>query len=140
MLLEKEEDSLDFYKGLLKNYTNLKMICTNPDLIVHRGKKEEYCAGMIATIFQKLGGKVIYFGKPYPEIYKFCIKNNERVLVIGDNIRTDIKGANNMNFDSLFITSGIHKEEFLNMPLESYDKILMKYKAKTNYYQERLTW
>ena len=139
-LLEKEEDSLDFYKGLLKNYTNLKMICTNPDLIVHRGKKEEYCAGMIATIFQKLGGKVIYFGKPYPEIYKFCIKNNERVLVIGDNIRTDIKGANNMNFDSLFITSGIHKEEFLNMPLESYDKILMKYKAKTNYYQERLTW
>jgi len=62
------------------------------------------------------------------------------VLVIGDNIRTDIKGANNMQFDSLFITGGIHRYEFLNLPLQNYDKILEKYEVKTNYYQERLTW
>ena len=134
------KDSLDFYKNLLKNYTQLKMICTNPDLIVHRGSKKEYCAGTLAEIFKKLGGKVIYFGKPYPEIYKFCIKKNETVLVIGDNIHTDIKGANNMRFDSLFITGGIHKHEFLNLPLQNYDKILEKYGTKTNYYQEKLTW
>ena len=47
------------------------MVCTNPDLIVHRGSKTEYCAGSVAAIFEKLGGKVIYFGKPYPDIYKF---------------------------------------------------------------------
>ena len=98
----------------------MKKIINNPDDFV-----EESIKGLVNS---------------YPEIYKFCVKNNERVLVIGDNIRTDIKGANNMNFDSLFITSGIHKDEFQNIPLESYDKILMKYKAKTNYYQERLTW
>ena len=138
--LESNEDSLDFYKNLLKNYTQLKMICTNPDLIVHRGSKKEYCAGTLAEIFKKLGGTVVYFGKPYPEIYKFCMKKNETVLVIGDNICTDIKGANNMKFDSLFITSGIHKNDFLNLPLQNYDKILEKYGTKTNYYQERLTW
>ena len=87
-----------------------------------------------------MGGEVIYFGKPYPEIYKFCTNNDEKVLVIGDNIRTDIKGANNMKFDSLFITNGIHKNEFLNLSLENYDKILDKYETKTTYYQERLTW
>ena len=116
------------------------MVCTNPDLIVHRGDTSEYCAGSLAAIFEKLGGKVIYFGKPYPEIYNFCIKRNEKVLVIGDNIRTDIKGANNMKFDSLFITGGIHNKEFLNLSIENYDKILEKYEVNTNYYQEKLTW
>ena len=116
------------------------MVCTNPDLIVHRGKEKEYCAGTLANIFKELGGKVIYFGKPHPEIYNFCTKKNEKVLVIGDNIRTDIKGANNMNFDSLFVTNGIHKDEFLDLELKDYDKILDKYKVKTNYYQNNLTW
>ena len=116
------------------------MICTNPDLIVHRGKTQEYCAGTIAKIFEKIGGKVIYIGKPYSDIYNFCKKGNEKVLVIGDNIRTDIKGANSMKFDSLFITQGIHKEEFNETSKENYDKILEKYKVKTNYYQEKLTW
>ena len=138
--LDNKEDSLDFYKNLLKNYTRLKMICTNPDLIVHRGSKKEYCAGTLAEIFKQLGGKVIYFGKPHPEIYKFCVKKNEKILVIGDNIRTDIKGANNMKFDSLFITNGVHKHEFLHLPLQNYDKILEKYETKTNFYQERLIW
>ena len=116
------------------------MLCTNPDLIVHRGSKTEYCAGSIANIFEKLGGKVIYFGKPYPEIYNFCIKKNESILAIGDNIRTDIKGANKMKMDSLFITGGIHRKEFFNLSIENYDKVLIKYKTKTNYYQERLSW
>ena len=138
--LDSHENSLDYYKDLLKKYIQLKMVCTNPDLVVHRGSERAYCAGTLAEIFKKLGGKVIYFGKPYPEIYKFCIKKDEKVLIIGDNIRTDIKGANNMKFDSLFIMDGIHKDEFLDLQLQDYDKILDKYKVKTNYYQERLAW
>ena len=45
-----------------------------------------------------------------------------------------------MKFDSLLITNGIHKDEFLNLQFQNYDKILRKYEAETNYYQERLTW
>ena len=139
-LFEGHEDSLNYYKLLLKNYTHLKMVCTNPDLIVHRGEKKEYCAGTIAKIFEELGGHVIYFGKPYTDIYNFCIQKNERVLAIGDNIRTDIKGANNMKFDSLFIINGVHKKEFFNIAPKNYDKVLNGYGAKTTYYQERLHW
>ena len=138
--LEEEEKSLEYYKKLLKKFTNIKMICTNPDLIVYRGSKKEYCAGTIAEIFKEMGGEVIYFGKPYPEIYYFCKKKNEKILVIGDNILTDIKGANNMKFDSLFITEGIHKKEFYKLPLKNYESIFKKYKVKTNYYQKELTW
>ena len=109
-------------------------------MVVHRGSSKEYCAGTLAAIFEKLGGQVVYFGKPYPEIYNFCVKKNETILVIGDNIRTDVKGANNMNFDSLFIIGGIHRNEFLNLSLDNYDKVLEKYDVKTNYYQDKLTW
>ena len=45
-----------------------------------------------------------------------------------------------MKFDSLFITSVIHKDKFFDLSLQNYDKILEKYEVKTNYYQERLTW
>ena len=138
--LDSYEDQLDFHKKLLRKYTKVKMVCTNPDIIVHRGLREEYCAGKIAEIFNEMGGEVIYFGKPHPEIYKLCIKKNEKILVIGDNILTDIRGANNMNLDSLLITGGIHKNEFMNLDLKNYDKILDKYGSKTNYYQETLAW
>ena len=139
-LFDDKISSLNYYENLLKKYIKLKMMCTNPDLVVHRGLKAEYCAGSIAAIFEKMGGKVFYFGKPYPEIYNFCIKQSERILAIGDNIRTDIIGASNMKFDSLFITGGIHKKEFLNLSFKNYDKVLKKYKTKKNYYQRKLSW
>jgi len=139
-LFENYENSLDYYKNLLSKNINIKMVCTNPDLVVHRGSRSEYCAGSIAAIFEKLGGKVIYVGKPYPEIYNFCIKKDETILAIGDNIRTDIKGANNMKFDSLFITTGIHKDEFVDLQIDDYDEVLKKYDTKTNYYQDYLIW
>tara|TARA_B100000029_G_C17403163_1_gene897836 strand:- start:246 stop:1064 length:819 start_codon:yes stop_codon:yes gene_type:complete len=139
-LFDDQEDSLKYYESLLKKHINIKMICTNPDLIVHRGSKKEYCAGSVANIFEKLGGKVTYFGKPYPSIYNFCMKKNEKILAIGDNIQTDIRGANKMKFDSLFIIDGVHKNEFIKTPVENYDKVLKKYKTVTNYYQERLIW
>ena len=137
---DNHEDTLSYYKNLLKNHIKLKMICTNPDLIVHRGDKKEYCAGKIAEIFKDLGGQVVYFGKPYPDIYKFCIKKNENILAIGDNIQTDIRGANNMSLDSLLITNGIHKNDFQNLLKNNYDNVLGKYDVKTNYYQENLKW
>ncbi len=138
--LDGHEDELEYYKNLLKKFTNLKMVCTNPDLVVDRGNRLEYCAGKIAEIFTEVGGEVVYYGKPYPEIYNFCIKKNENILVVGDNIRTDIKGANNMNLNSLFIIDGIHKKEFQDLSPQNYDKILDKYNVKTDYYQKKLKW
>jgi len=45
-----------------------------------------------------------------------------------------------MKFDSLFIFGGIHKNEFLNSPIENYDKIFDKYNVKANFYQKELSW
>ncbi len=87
-----------------------------------------------------MGGKVIYFGKPHKEVYLSCLDTNQKTLVIGDNLKTDIKGANNMNLDSIFITSGIHKSEINNENEESIEELLKKYNVSGNYFQNELTW
>ena len=137
-LYDNYNQDLNYYKELLKNFISKKMICTNPDLIVDRGNKREYCAGSIAMIFERLGGKVIYFGKPHPEVYNQSTQTeNKRIIAIGDNLSTDIKGAINMNYDSLFITGGIHNKE---IEKEGMENVLKKYEVKTNYYQSALKW
>ncbi|MDC0215788.1 TIGR01459 family HAD-type hydrolase [Candidatus Pelagibacter sp.] len=137
-LFENQDQDLNYYKELLNNYISRKMICTNPDLIVDRGAKREFCAGSVAMIFEKMGGEVIYFGKPYSEVYNQSIENNnKRILAIGDNLNTDIRGANNLNYDSMIITNGIHKNEIKN---EGIDKVVKNYKVKVTYMQSELKW
>jgi len=114
------------------------MICTNPDLIVDRGSKRELCAGSVALVFEKMGGKVKYFGKPFPTVYNESIDNKgKKVLSIGDNLSTDIKGANLLNYDSLIISNGVHKNEIKKEGIKIVSK---KYGVITNYIQTELKW
>ena len=134
-LFDEHFEDLNYYKNLLKNKKQLEMICTNPDLVVDRGDKREYCAGTIAKIFEEEGGKVEYFGKPYPLVYNLSTKiKNKKILCIGDNLNTDIKGANLQNFSSLFISSGIHKNE-TNLSLT-----FKNHNVRVDYLQSYLKW
>ena len=137
-LFENYDEDLDYYKELFKSHINKKMVCTNPDLIVDRGSKRELCAGSVALVFEKMGGEVIYFGKPFPAVYNESINNKgKKALSIGDNLNTDIKGANLLNYDSLIISSGVHKNEIKKDGIEIVSK---KYKVITNYIQTELKW
>ena len=137
-LFDNYESDLNYYKKLLSNHISKKMICTNPDLIVDRGDKREYCAGSVAKTYEEIKGEVIYFGKPHPQVYKQSINTiNKKVLCIGDNLNTDIKGANVQKFDSLLITNGIHRQEILEIEL---NQILKKYRVAVNYIQKNLKW
>ncbi len=137
-LFDNHDEDLIFYKNIFGKHLKKKMICTNPDLIVDRGTKREFCAGSVAMIFEKMGGEVIYFGKPYPEVYNQSINNkNKKILSIGDNLNTDIKGANLLNYDSLIISNGIHKFEIKENGI---NKTAKSYEAICNYIQSELKW
>ena len=137
-LFDDQKEDLNYYKEILQNYVSKKMICTNPDLIVDKGNNRELCAGSVAMIFEKMGGSVIYFGKPYPEVYNQSIDNkNKKVLSIGDNLNTDIRGANLLNYDSLIISNGIHKNEIKNKGIL---EICKEYETICNYIQSELKW
>ena len=137
-LFEDKEEDLKYYKELFIDNIDKKMICTNPDLIVDKGSKRELCAGSVALVFEKMGGNVVYFGKPYPEVYNQAIDSqNKKVLSIGDNLNTDIKGANLLNYDSLIISNGIHKNEIEKEGIATVSK---KYEVIVNFIQSELAW
>jgi len=137
-LFDDHDKDLIYYKNLFEEHINKKMICTNPDLIVDRGSVRELCAGSVAMVFEKMGGEVVYFGKPHPEVYNQSINNNnKRILAVGDNLNTDIRGANHLNYDSLLITNGIHRNEIKDKGIQNVTK---EYEAIVNFTQSELKW
>lgn len=105
---------------LLAKTRGLPMLCANPDLIVDMGARRIYCAGALAALYEEMGGRVLYFGKPHPPIYDLAMRrlsalgasDESRVLAIGDGINTDIAGAAGEGIDALFITGGIDADQF----------------------------
>lgn len=90
--------------------------CLNPDRIVIRGGVEEPCAGAIADLYEDMGGKVEWYGKPFPQIYRHALRIAgdpplASVLAVGDSLRTDVLGAARMGFDTVFVAGGIQAGE-----------------------------
>ncbi|WP_163847054.1 TIGR01459 family HAD-type hydrolase [Pseudooceanicola aestuarii] len=105
---------------LMAKQRGLKLLCANPDIVVDRGERREWCAGAIAALYTEMGGESLYFGKPHPPIYDLARMRlralgrdvpDDRILAIGDGIITDIKGAFGEELDCLFITGGLAARE-----------------------------
>ena len=113
----------DDYRDMLARFRERKlpMICANPDIVVERGDQLVWCAGALARDYESIGGEVVYAGKPYAPIYDLALEraagirgkpvSRDRVLAIGDGVRTDLVGAVRQNFDCLFVAEGIHAAE-----------------------------
>lgn len=97
----------------------LPFVCANPDLVVDVGGQHYLCAGAIADLYESMGGPVFWAGKPHASAYRAAHEaaerirgrhvEHDRILVIGDAVRTDLEGAKNFGVDALFIASGIHR-------------------------------
>lgn len=134
-LTDDRNEMPDDYRPLLERALsqNLPFVCANPDLIVDVGGTILYCAGAIADIYQKMGGPVFWAGKPHLSAYETAHHKAEalrdtnvprrKALVIGDAIRTDLKGAQNFGCDALFVASGIHRHEAMDGALLSPSKL-----------------
>jgi HAD superfamily hydrolase (TIGR01459 family) len=123
-LFDDETESAEDYRAMMleARERRLPLICANPDIVVERGDRLIYCAGAVAELYLELGGEVIFYGKPHRPIYERAIELAaerqshpialNRVLAIGDSVRTDLAGAHGFGIDCLFVTRGIHAEEF----------------------------
>ncbi len=123
-LFDDETESVEDYRAMLlrARERKLTLVCANPDIVVERGDRLIYCAGAVAELYRELGGEVIFYGKPYRPIYERAMAlaaerlghatDLKRVLAIGDSVRTDLAGAHGFGIDCLFVTRGIHSEDF----------------------------
>jgi HAD superfamily hydrolase (TIGR01459 family) len=123
-LFDDETETPEDYRAMMlqARERKLPLICANPDIVVERGDRLIYCAGAIAELYRELGGEVTFYGKPHRPIYERAMALAaerrghpaplDRVLAIGDSVRTDLTGALGFGIDCLFVTRGIHSEEF----------------------------
>lgn len=122
-LTDDQRESPEDYRPLLEkaHRLGLPFVCANPDLVVDVGGTLLYCAGALADMYEHIGGKVFWAGKPHLSAYETAHAKAEalrdanvprsKCLVIGDAIRTDMKGAENFGCDALFVASGIHRHD-----------------------------
>ncbi len=121
---DDETETAEDYRAMMMQARERKLplICANPDIVVEHGDRLLYCAGAIAELYRELGGEVIFYGKPHRPIYERAmalareLRGKEtplnHVLAIGDSVRTDLMGAHAFGIDLVFLTRGIHSEEF----------------------------
>ena len=112
------DDDPESYEELLQELLDreLDMVCTNPDVKVQIEGREVWCAGAIAQVYERMGGEVVYGGKPHHPIYylgrawleETLGYSPERILMIGDNLFTDVLGAQREGIDCLFIQDRLY--------------------------------
>lgn len=100
------------------------LFLSNPDFFapfkIDNEKHPVVTQGAIGFYYEKFfGGKVLYFGKPFVEIFEFAKKisssKNDKILMIGDTLWTDVLGAHNAGMDSALVTTGVSGEFFRKM-------------------------
>jgi HAD superfamily hydrolase (TIGR01459 family) len=146
-LRDDESETPDDYKPELSAMAarGMTMICANPDIVIHRGETLIYCAGALARRYEELGGKVVYAGKPHAPIYARALAlaekargaaiDKNRVLAIGDGMKTDIAGAARAGLDALFVTGGIHRSLHGERPASPADPVGLR-----RLYEECALW
>ncbi|MEL6361157.1 MAG: TIGR01459 family HAD-type hydrolase [Pseudomonadota bacterium] len=133
----------------------LEFVCANPDIVVRWKGELMWCAGAIAREYEKLGGKVIYAGKPYGPVYdlaKAAIAKAKgepvspaQLLAIGDGAGTDILGATQAGIDAIYVTGagGVHvpADEANNQTEgQRIAEVLRDHGARAIGYTEGLNW
>lgn len=146
-LFDDETETPEDYREMLSGARDMgiPMICANPDVRAKRGDQLIYCGGALAQLYEKIGGEVVYTGKPHEPIYRLSRAwlhellgyelTRDRVLTIGDNIHTDLLGAQREDYDCLFIADGVHAGN-----QERLTQLLGEHGIRAKYMAESLTW
>ncbi len=100
--------SLEHAAGL-----GIPMVCAGNDTSTYCNGDIGLAPGALAEQYAVLGGKIITVGKPDAKIIAYALDGvpgvkKESVVVIGDNIATDIKGANLLGVSSILVSKGVH--------------------------------
>jgi HAD superfamily hydrolase (TIGR01459 family) len=121
-LKDDRNETVEDYRALIEEGVAAKLpfVCANPDLVVDVGAVRLVCAGSIAAEYERQGGEVFWAGKPHPSAYGTALSVAEelrgakpaleRILAIGDAVRTDLAAARGLGVDGLFVTAGIHND------------------------------
>jgi HAD superfamily hydrolase (TIGR01459 family) len=135
--------ALEAYAELLASpaRAGVPCFCTNPDKVMLVGAQTFFGAGQIAELYESLGGKVTWIGKPFPEIYKVALSglrgaDPSRIVAIGDSVEHDIAGAKGIGLAAALVRTGILAE----MDEQALDEVFHKNGARPDYLLSGFQW
>lgn len=118
-------EKLEYLSGLKKI-----LLIANPDITAHNtvdGHRHLTLAqGGIGIYYEKhFGGKVVYYGKPYADIFELAkskVNSSGKTVMIGDTLWTDIFGARKAEIDSALVLTGITGEILPQLTESSFEE------------------
>lgn len=111
--LDKRADYTSYSKALTCLLDGAKLIGTNKDRILAKPGGFELGNGSIVALFEyAINQKSPDIAKPSPVILELCLKhyglNKDDVILVGDNLETDIMLGKNAGVRTIFVETGIH--------------------------------
>ena len=108
-------DFVDSYISVLEHAASLNMplVCAGNDTSSYIDGEISLAPGAVAEQYAVLGGRIITVGKPDVKIIDYAldgldVQDRSKVLLIGDNLATDIKGASLAGLSAALITKAVH--------------------------------
>jgi len=104
------------------------LVLPNPDLVFSRGVHSfGIAAGSVAMLFEaalrrryraRPVPQFARLGKPHPHLYEEAMRRcgTRNVAMIGDQLETDIAGANACGIDSVLLTTGVSLDDLASLP------------------------
>ena len=121
--------SLDEYRKLFSGLA-IPALCCNPDKLMLTRDGLQPAPGAIASLYEEMGGKVEWIGKPYPEIYRAALSligNPAQALAIGDSAEHDVAGGRRAGISTLLVRTGLSAG-------------LDRFEPEPDYLMDNLTW
>jgi HAD superfamily hydrolase (TIGR01450 family) len=123
-LLETVNEVVTVLFARLERGQATRLLLPNPDLLFPRGPGSfGITAGSIAAMLEQIlllrepAGSLRFtpLGKPHAPMFEAAMRRSptqdkRRIVMIGDQVVTDIRGARDFGLDSVFIASGIGRE------------------------------
>lgn len=106
-------DTIDVYRPILEKAVSfgLPFVCAGNDTSCFKDGHLVLAAGAIAEAYAVLGGRVLTLGKPDVNMLQYALEGIDNVgnmLIIGDNVSTDIKMATIASLPSVLVSKGRH--------------------------------
>lgn len=114
--LDRNATYQDYSFALRLAHEGARLVGTNNDRLLLSEKGVNVGNGSVVAMFEyATQTEAIKIGKPHNAIVEGALRyakvNKEDVVIVGDNLETDILCGNNAGIETVFVTTGVHNME-----------------------------
>jgi HAD superfamily hydrolase (TIGR01458 family) len=100
-----------------------KLVGMNPDLVDNSAGAPELNVGSWVRLLETASGvQAVYVGKPQPFVFELALAdmglNKKQVVMVGDRVQSDIKGAQALGIRSVLVKTGEFRAKDLEAGIE----------------------